>query len=61
MTALTGPRIWPYKSGRRQVPNPWAAALLDDDPGFDSYTDDAVRRPAAQTLVPYIPYEGQET
>ena len=28
-----------------------AAALLDGCPGFDSFTDDAVRRPAAQTLV----------
>ncbi|MFI7403908.1 hypothetical protein ACIBW9_26100 [Streptomyces sp. NPDC049541] len=42
-------------------PHVAAAALFDDYPGFDSFTDDAVRRPAAQTLVPYIPYEGQET
>lgn len=28
-----------------------AAALLDDYPGFDSFTDDAVRRPAARALV----------
>ncbi|MGW3116741.1 hypothetical protein ACWDBW_06240 [Streptomyces sp. NPDC001107] len=37
--------------GKFSLPYAVAAALLDDCPGFDSFTDGAVRRPAAQTLV----------
>lgn len=37
--------------GRFSLPCAVAAPLLGDCPGFDGFTDDAVRRPAAQTLV----------
>ncbi|MCX5063384.1 MmgE/PrpD family protein [Streptomyces sp. NBC_00201] len=37
--------------GKFSLPYAVAAALLDDYPGFDSFTDDAVRRPAARALV----------
>jgi 2-methylcitrate dehydratase PrpD len=37
--------------GKFSLPYAVAAAMLDDCPGFDSFTDDAVQRPAAQTLV----------
>jgi 2-methylcitrate dehydratase PrpD len=34
-----------------------AAALLDERPGFASFTDDAVRRPAAQRLISLVELE----
>ncbi|MGW2516907.1 MmgE/PrpD family protein [Streptomyces sp. NPDC001617] len=37
--------------GKFSLPYAVAAALLDDCPGFDSFTDEAVRRPEAQKLV----------
>jgi 2-methylcitrate dehydratase PrpD len=37
--------------GKFSLPYAVATALLDDYPGFDCFTDDAVRRPAAQMLV----------
>ena len=37
--------------GKFSLPYAVAAVLLDDYPGFDSFTDDAVQRPPAQTLV----------
>ncbi|MEU6140459.1 MmgE/PrpD family protein [Streptomyces sp. NPDC047081] len=40
--------------GKFSLPYAVAAALLDDYPGFDSFTDAAVRRPEAQKLVDLV-------
>ncbi|MGI5460376.1 MmgE/PrpD family protein [Streptomyces sp. CA-249302] len=43
--------------GKFSLPYAVAAALLDDCPGFDSFTDAAVRRPEAQKLVDLVRVE----
>lgn len=43
--------------GKFSMPYALAATLLDDYPGFDSFTDAAVQRSAAQRLVPLVTVE----
>nr|WTB28838.1 MmgE/PrpD family protein [Streptomyces sp. NBC_00830] len=43
--------------GKFSLPYAVASALLDDFPGFDAFTDDAVRRPAARRLMAAVETE----